>query len=178
LRISAASTAQQPADFAVAALVEAGSAPGARFGNRCRRNGVAVHRIHDDVTSIWYRHLDQQWRERPFAIAGLTRWPALFCLDELAREHRLSVVHHCVHAAASFAQPVHETVRSPVRCRAADLRCARSGWPELVADTLARMPLRRSARVARFAWMPRARDDDMTTLHSWIIAPASHHGAA
>ena len=160
-----------------AAVVEAGSAPCLRFGERCLDGGVVVHEIRDDVTTLWYRHLEPQWRGAPAAIVGMTRWPALFCLEELARQHGLRVVHHSVHRPGAHADTVHEAVHSAARVNS-QRRAADDAWPETVANALARVVLLPRQRAAARTYMPKAHDDDVRTLHSWVIAPVTLHKAA
>lgn len=176
LKIPSVVSAQALPVSVSAALVEAGSGPGLRFAKRCRRSGVEVHEIRDDVTPVWYRILDLQWREAPAAIAGLTRWPALFCLDVLARQHSLRVVHHVIHRTADSAPVTHEVVGPSFGCSASELRAAESVWPEIVAARLVSIPPVAQAPAFRRNYMPAADDDLPTSLHSWVIAPVSING--
>jgi len=127
-----------PGDFDAtgfdAAVVEGGSVPCLRFGEQCRRLGVDVHEIRDDVTALWFRTLDKLWRDHPAAVAGMTRWPALFCLAELARQYGLRVVHHEIHRSNEG------------------------------------MDVSREMVVSHAPYSPRREDDDVTTLHAWVIA--------
>jgi hypothetical protein len=54
--------------------------------------GIPRDAIRGDVTDLWYGSLSLRWRERPEATAGLTREDSLFCLEQLARDHRMRVV--------------------------------------------------------------------------------------
>ena len=61
------------------------------FANQAQRQGLPVHAIRGDITSLWFHDLDLRWKQGPAAIAGLTDPNALFCLDLLARDKGMRV---------------------------------------------------------------------------------------
>jgi hypothetical protein len=63
------------------------------FARRAAARGIAVHAMAGDMTRFWYDDLYHRWRQGPAAIAGLTAHGPLFCLERLAWEQRLRVVH-------------------------------------------------------------------------------------
>ncbi|HVY82031.1 MAG TPA: hypothetical protein VG994_13665 [Steroidobacteraceae bacterium] len=67
------------------------------FGREAMMRGETVHAFDGDVTDIWYHDLYHRWREGRAAIAGLTTYGALFCLQELARDARMRVIHSVEH---------------------------------------------------------------------------------
>jgi hypothetical protein len=151
-----------------ACIVEAGCSEALEFGAHFRRNGVALHEIRDDVTPVWYRHLDQRWRARPLIVAGLTRRPALFCLEQLAWQHGMRVMHHAVHQADGER---HELLSESQVPAASDLYAAGSSWPtELAAALLTRREAHRNPGPSS-AYQPTFRDRPEMPLHSWVIAP-------
>jgi len=68
------------------------------FARRAAARGFALHAIAGDMTRFWYDDLYHRWRAGPAAIAGLTAHGALFCLERLAWEQRMRVVHRREHA--------------------------------------------------------------------------------
>ena len=64
----------------------------AEFAMEARDLGIPVSAIQGDITKFWYEELALAWRERPVATAGLTNEDSLFCLEQLARDHRMRVV--------------------------------------------------------------------------------------
>lgn len=63
------------------------------FARRAAARGIAIHAMTGDMTRFWYDDLYHRWRQGPAAIAGLTAHGPLFCLERLAWEQRLRVVH-------------------------------------------------------------------------------------
>ena len=45
-----------------------------------------------DITRFWHTDLSRQWQKSPDAIAGVTGEDILFCLEQLARDHRMRVL--------------------------------------------------------------------------------------
>jgi len=80
------------------AIYDKSYAPALAYAAQMQRLGVAVHPIDGDVTDVWFNDLALRWRESPVAIAGLTAPEALFCLEQLAWDHRMRVVSRELHA--------------------------------------------------------------------------------
>ncbi len=64
-----------------------------RFGETMHRRGLAVHAIRGDVTAVWYSYLHPLWKRTPAPVAGLTAYAAMFCLERLAWDHGLRMIH-------------------------------------------------------------------------------------
>jgi len=79
-------------------LVDQRFAPARAFGREAERRGHIVQAFNGDVTDVWYHDLYHRWRNGRAAIAGLTTYSALFCLQELARDARMRVIHRVEHA--------------------------------------------------------------------------------
>lgn len=88
----AGAIAAQPAGMRLhAAIFDGRYAEGRAFGQALAEQGVPTHALDDgDVTAV-YRELDQLWRERQAALAGLTQWGPLFVLEQLARERGIAL---------------------------------------------------------------------------------------
>ena len=82
------------------AIFDKSYAPALDFAARMASRGIAVHAIDGDITGVWFNDLALRWRESPAAIAGLTEPEALFCLEQLAWDHRMRVVERAPHVQA------------------------------------------------------------------------------
>jgi len=71
-------------------------AAGRMFGNAAASGGRRAVAVRGDVTSVWLESLLPHWsgcdRSSVGAVAGLTTAASLFCLEQLAKDHWLSVV--------------------------------------------------------------------------------------
>ncbi len=87
-------------------------AAGRRFALSSETRGIATRAIAGDVTSLWYSELHPLWNARnkdrsvqyPVAIAGLTTYGPLFCLERLAWDHDMRVMHRQEHDARDAAR--------------------------------------------------------------------------
>jgi len=144
------------------------------LGAGARRHGLSTRNLQADVTDVWYGELYPLWKERAVPVAGLTTYAALFCLEQLAWDHRMRVVYRGAHIRRAEGQLEHalagpralvDAIRSaPSRGWPAELAAAialvesRGGW-----SGLAPVPPRHTKPVREGA----------PTLYSWVIgAPA------
>lgn len=112
------------------------------FGAAAARQGVRTAAINGDVTALWLRDLKSHWARGGGAVAGLTTMPALFSLEEMAKDHWLSVTVRAEHRAAAGFVAVHRlSVAAPNWPRLADALADGRAWPERLAEALtARAP--------------------------------------
>jgi hypothetical protein len=143
------------------------------FAAEMRRWGSPVHAIRADVTQIWYNDLYYRWRESPIAIAGMTTNRSLFCLDELARDAGLRVVHHADHRILADGSVDHEVFGVDGPQQSARLKDAGAHWGAEVANLIVSflnspragfLPIRKTAD-------PLISTNDPQPLVSWVIAP-------
>ena len=82
-------------------------AAGRQFASSSEARGIATRPIANDVTSLWYSELHPLWKQQPVAIAGLTTYGALFCLERLAWDHGMRVLHReqCDPRVATAGEP-------------------------------------------------------------------------
>jgi hypothetical protein len=80
------------------------------FAAEMQNRGVNAEPIDGDITNVWFNDLALRWRESPVAIAGVTAPEALFCLEQLAWDHRMRVISRQPHAQ----QPLVAWVIAPV----------------------------------------------------------------
>jgi hypothetical protein len=69
------------------------------FGSTAAWRGHRVFGYDGDLTALWRHELEPRWSRRAGALAGMTTAPALFCLEQLAAQHWLRVVHRSEHRA-------------------------------------------------------------------------------
>jgi hypothetical protein len=82
-------------------------AAGRQFASSSEARGIATRPIANDVTSLWYSELHPLWKQQPVAIAGLTTYGPLFCLERLAWDHGIRVLHReqCDARVAAAGEP-------------------------------------------------------------------------
>jgi len=81
-----------------------------RFAGIARQRGVRTRGVRGDVTDLWYHELRPLWSRGAAAIAGVTAYGALFCLERLAWDHRMRVVHHGIHTDVANRPTLHSWV--------------------------------------------------------------------
>ena len=62
------------------------------FGEAAARAGRVAVGFPGDVTALWQRSLLPAWAAGACAVAGMTTPSALFCLEQLAKDHWMRVV--------------------------------------------------------------------------------------
>lgn len=137
-----------------AVLIDDRHVEGRLFGSILAGRGAPVHAVpYGDVTALWLASIGPAWRRGPVAIAGLTRPPVLFCLEQLAWAQGLRVTFH--------AEQVVPT------------QSAHSAWARQMADlvTINASSYART-RGPTSAGLAPAPTRDAQMLTSWIIAPA------
>ena len=148
------------------------------FAMSLARRGAALLPLADgDVTAVWLGELSRAWQAGPVAVAGLTRPPALFVLEQLALSHGLRVVMHAEHTIGA-GDVRHQVLGCAAGASPPDpreLQLLGAAWPSGMA-----------ALVASWSGLPRASDvgtscaglapapvEGTALLASWIIAPVS-----
>ncbi|MDT8398430.1 MAG: hypothetical protein RQ899_07425 [Pseudomonadales bacterium] len=156
-----------------AAVIDTRFAATALFGIQARLRGLTVHEIDGDITTLWLQHLNKSWSAQPTALAGLSARPALFCLEQLAWDKGLRVIYHAEHKLTA-AQQYHHTILTPLPgLDSTVLNTAGSRWPAYSAELLSAIQgLPRTCYPSQ-ACLPASHDDDVRTLHSWVLAPLS-----
>ncbi len=142
------------------------------FAARMQRRGVTIHAIDADITSVWFNDLALRWRRRPVAIAGLTAPAALFCLEQLAWDHRMRVVLRATHTQRPSGDIEHR-IQAPQALmphieQSLDMAL---DWGISMADLAVHCPHASADR--ELAVSTRAGDALVPPLVSWVIAPVS-----
>jgi hypothetical protein len=122
-------------------LIDDRHAESRAFGARFAGRGVAVRAVPEgDVTQLWLSEIGPAWRRGSAAVAGLTRRPVLFCLEQLAWAHGLRVVFHAEHIVSSAGSTQHQVLRCLGKendLALGELALLGSRWPARVADLVA-----------------------------------------
>jgi hypothetical protein len=135
-------------------LIDDRHAEARAFGTALAAWGALVHAVpKGDVTALWRESIGPAWRQAPTVVAGLTRSPALFCLEQLGWELGRRVV-FCAEHLVWAGRPVrHKVLRTmSVAERADEIKLSMRGrlWPSHLASmvaiqsALANYPKRRS----------------------------------
>jgi hypothetical protein len=160
-----------------AVLIDDRHAEARAFGAALARRGSRVLPVtHGDVTALWLGEIGPAWRRAPLPVAGLTRPPVLFCLEQLAWAQGLRVVFHAEHVVTTSrptSHAVHACAVGGEGLDVGDLAMRGPLWPLQVADTVARFDAtRRDGRPGpSCAGLMPALPADAELLTSWIIAP-------
>lgn len=127
-----------------------------------------------DATPIWYDEIDLAWRERPVAIAGLTRHGPLFIFEQMAQVRGLRMVARAEHRTRSDGRCEHVVASASAEATAWVRALAGSAgqpWPEvmggLVTGCTAKAGPGTRARVTTVA----AGAAQEEALFTWVIAP-------
>jgi hypothetical protein len=72
-------------------------ASGRKFASVSEARGIPTRPITSDVTALWFSELHPLWKEQRVAITGLTTYGPLFCLERLAWDHDMRVLHREQH---------------------------------------------------------------------------------
>jgi len=158
------------------AIYEKAYVPAQGFAARMQQRGVVIHGIDADITGVWFNDLALQWRRRPVAIAGLTAPAALFCLEQLAWDHRMRVAFRATHMQHSDGTIEHR-IQAP-QTLAPQIRPsldAEPGWGASMADLAMHCPLPGTSVATELAVDTRVVVDDVAVepLVSWVIAPVN-----
>lgn len=122
---------------------------GLRFGTSTVQRGRSVHWIQGDITKLWFDDLDVRWKTAATALAGLTQESSLFCLELLARDRGMRLLHRTEHRADA------------------------DGSLEPAADVL--WNWRHDPAIALVGTVSPKLADDPQRLISWVIAPKETH---
>jgi len=110
---------------------------GRSFGAAAARRGVRTGAINGDVTALWLHDLRSHWARGGGAVAGLTTMPALFSLEQMAKDHWLPVTVRILHRADAGYVAAHRlTAASSNWPRLAAALADGAAWPERVAEAL------------------------------------------
>jgi hypothetical protein len=143
------------------------------FAEEAGRLGATIHGIRGDMTDLWYYDLDARWKKSPVAIAGLTAHGPLFCLEQLAWNHRMRVVFRAEHKYLPDGRVEHSiTGPESMVLQTSSLRESHD-WPSRIVGIIASCPSARAPmRQAKITTASRkSAPQENETFFSWVIAP-------
>ena len=171
------------------------------FAEEMNARGFDIHVLEDgDLTAFWNEELREIWQTMPVAVAGVTNFRPMFCLQQLGRTYGTRVVYRGEHAFVDNGQISHR-VEGPDRmlnqCQnrldftsearaghslAELLMSCESGRNEIVSFDFAESA-GHNKKIADLASAEHMRtsyaglsnlkvDPAADTLNSWIVAPA------
>lgn len=144
------------------------------FARRASARGLVVHAMGGDMTRFWYDDLYHRWQAGPAAIAGLTAYGALFCLERLAWDQRMRVVFRGEHALASAGCVAHRFEGPAPLLPSATRATTEASWAAALADVVAECPRGGAVPQAANALTVSAGTLPASeTLFSWVIAPVA-----
>ena len=155
-------------------IVEMTSPLALAFRAEAIKRGLPAHGIHDDITDLWYHHLDLQWRSNPATLAGVTLLTSLFCLETFARDYGMRVWFRAVHKNRpdGLAEHILSGDERLVERAAALYGECDGGWAAAFARFAATVPLVKPGKPQQKTVETAAlTSEEPGPMVSWIIAP-------
>ena len=144
------------------------------FAAELHSAGVLTSAIRGDVAELWYRDLRVQLSKNPTPLAGLTDRPALFCLEELARDVGMRViarVDHVIDPDREQNGHAQHTAVGPVSLVAASRQLTTElGFGRTMARVFRQFDLSEPRDAAAQKRTGPFAPENKTALVSWIIA--------
>jgi hypothetical protein len=144
------------------------------FAAELKSAGVLTSAILGDVAELWYRDLRAQLSKNQTPFAGLTDRPALFCLEELARDVGMRViarVDHVIDPDGEQNGHAQHTAVGPVSLVAASRQLLTElGFGRTMARLFRRFDLSEPHDTAAQKRTGPFALENKTALVSWIIA--------
>jgi hypothetical protein len=141
------------------------------FAARVAARGVALAPMSGDMTRFWYDDLYHRWKERPVAIAGMTGYGALFCLEQLASAERLRVILRVRHSSAVDGV-IHEIEGPDTLVPWLSHSVSAPDWIGAMADAVSRCRSGRAkAAAVAYTLDPAIAAAASEPLYSWVIGP-------
>ncbi len=140
------------------------------FAAELERAGAVTSAIRGDVGELWYQDLRVHLSRKRAPLAGLTDRPALFCLEDLARDVGMRVIFRADHITKQNGDTEHTAVGQPSLVAAARSLPKEPGFgraiPVLFSQLDISEPRDASAQKRTGPFSP----ENKTALVSWLIA--------
>ena len=141
------------------------------FADELENAGVSASAIRGDVANLWYQDLREHLRENRLPVAGLTDRPALFCLEELARDVGMRVVFRADHIIDQNGHVQHTTVgTASLVAVARNLPRQSDGFGRAIAVLLSQFDINEPRDTAAQKRTGPFSPGNKTALVSWLIA--------
>jgi hypothetical protein len=132
--------------------------------------GVFLSAIRGDVARLWYDDLRAHLRETRLPAAGLTDRPALFCLEELARDVGMRVIFRADHIFDQNGHTQHTAVGPASLVAVAGNLPQQAGFGRAMASLLSKFDFTEPCRTSAQKRMGPFSPENKTALVSWLIA--------
>ena len=132
--------------------------------------GVFTSAIRGDVAKLWYDDLRVNLRENRSPVAGLTDRPALFCLEELARDVGMRVIFRADHMINQNGHTQHTAVGPASLVAVAHSLPPEAGFGRPMARLFSRFDIGEPRDVAAQKRTGPFSPANKTALVSWLIA--------
>jgi hypothetical protein len=143
----------------------------------CRAFAVELHSaavltsaIRGDVAELWYDDLRAHLSENRLPIAGLTDRPALFCLEELARDVSMRVIFRADHITEQNGDTQHAAVGLASLVAVARNLAPQPGFGRTIAVLFRQFDVTEPRDMAAQKLTGPFSPENKTTLVSWVIA--------
>jgi hypothetical protein len=142
------------------------------FGLEMDRRGECARSIRGDITQLWFNDIDVQWKKEPVAIAGLTSFGPLFCLERWGWDAGLRVIFRAEHSIG-HGHVQHKFSGPPDVLTAAQARLSGADW----ATQMARLAIWcqheicTPSEISFNGHSGAIRNSEDEALVSWVIAP-------
>jgi hypothetical protein len=140
------------------------------FGAELHSAGVFTSAIRGDVAKLWYHDLRVNLRENRSPVAGLTDRPALFCLEELARDVGMRVIFRADHITGRNGYTQHSAVGPASLVAVAGNLPPEAGFGRAVAALLSQFDISERGDLAAQKRTGPFSPENKTALVSWLIA--------
>jgi hypothetical protein len=144
------------------------------FGEEVVRLGESARSIKGDITQLWFSEIDVQWRKEPMAIAGLTSFGPLFCLERWGWDADLRVVFLAEHSVVQNRLQ-HKVSGPPDVLAEAQARLSGTNWATQMARLAfsCRHEICTPAEISFPSHNKAFRTTEDEALFSWVIAPVN-----
>lgn len=164
-------------------IVDERSPESVEFGKAMEERGYDIYQMKNgDLTQFWVEELNSIWEKEPVAIAGLTEFGPLFCLEQLGRTYGARKVYRGDHHYEQQGKITHK-LNGPEKMILDNGHLLSFANDKLAGQTVAELMLNChvgttaivdsvcSEQTAHQSPLTDARPED--NLVSWIVAPAS-----
>lgn len=144
------------------------------FGVEADRQGESARSIKGDITPLWFNEIDVQWRKEPAAIAGLTPFGPLFCLERWGWDAGLRVVFRAEHSVVE-GRFQHKFSGPPDVLAEAQTRLSGPDWATQMARLAVscRHEISAPSEISIAGHDGAIRTTEDESLFSWVIAPVN-----
>lgn len=140
------------------------------FATELEGAGAVTSAVRGDVAKLWYQDLRIQLSKKRAPVAGLTDRPALFCLEELARDVGMRVIFRADHVTEQNGHTQHVAVGLASLAAVARGLAPEPGFGREMARLFSQFDVGEPRDAAAQKRMGPFSPESKTALVSWVIA--------